>query len=103
MAAHEAAEDLSVEITWEGVLIELEEVVVVVVITVKSGVPLVVIIIIIVVEKVGGVVLSEATKGGGGAVIGTLLRGFRRAELSEALEAVDLDQEPRNHNDSCRF
>ena len=102
MAAHEAAEDLSVEITWEGVLIELEEVVVVVVITVKSGVPLVV-IIIIVVEKVGGVVLGEATKGGGGAVIGTLLRGFRRAELSEALEAVDLDQEPRNHNDSCRF
>ena len=102
MAAHEAAEDFSVEITWEGVLIELEEVVVVVVITVKSGVPLVV-IIIIVVEKVGGVVLGEATKGGGGAVIGTLLRGFRRAELSEALEAVDLDQEPRNHNDSCRF
>ena len=59
----------------------------------------------VVVEKVGiaaaappaavGVAVAEA--GGGGAVIGTLLRGFLRAVLSEVLDSLsNLDHEGRS-------
>jgi len=60
----------------------------------------------VVVEKVGiaaaaappaAVGVSVAEAGGGGAVIGTLLRGFLRAVLSEVLDSLsNLDHEGRS-------
>ena len=59
----------------------------------------------VVVEKVGiaaaaplaAVGVASAEAGGGGAVIGTLLRGFLRAVLSEVLDSLsNLDHEGRS-------
>ena len=54
----------------------------------------------VVVEKVGiaeAVEAASGVAGGGGAVIGTLLRGFLRAVLSEVLDSLsNLDHEGRS-------
>ena len=53
----------------------------------------------VVVEKVGiaAVAAAAGVAGGGGAVIGTLLRGFLRAVLSEVLDSLsNLDHEGRS-------
>ena len=51
----------------------------------------------VVVEKVGIAAAAVGVAGGGGAVIGTLLRGFLRAVLSEVLDSLsNLDHEGRS-------
>ena len=52
----------------------------------------------VVVEKVGiAAIAAVGVAGGGGAVIGTLLRGFLRAVLSEVLDSLsNLDHEGRS-------